>query len=108
MPSLKMIVVPIEAREEDDDTPQEWSLLELNGELLVPKTIRGDLTAPASSATSTSLNAVNPVPQDNVESNTERNDYARTDTIRNDALSNSRVELGSVRFDPTVSKILAS
>jgi len=93
-----MIVVPIEARDVDDDTPQEWSLLELNGELLAPKTVRGDL----SNGSTTSLNTVNPtVTLDNVESNTERNDDVRIDTIGNDTWSNSRVELGSVRFDPT-------
>jgi hypothetical protein len=31
-----MIVLPI-YNQEDDDTPAEWSLLELNGELLAPK-----------------------------------------------------------------------
>jgi hypothetical protein len=31
-----MIVLPI-YKQEDDDTPAEWSLLELNGELLTPK-----------------------------------------------------------------------
>lgn len=31
-----MIILPIEPSEEDD-TPQEWSLLELNGELLTAK-----------------------------------------------------------------------
>lgn len=30
-----MIVLPIHNSEEDD-TPQEWSLLELNGELIAP------------------------------------------------------------------------
>lgn len=34
-----MIIVPIH---EDDDTPREWSLLELNGEILPPKTPNGD------------------------------------------------------------------
>lgn len=32
-----MIVLPIHKQDEDDDTPQEWSLLELNGELICPK-----------------------------------------------------------------------
>jgi hypothetical protein len=37
-----MIVLPIESSEEDD-TPQEWSLLELNGELLpAKKEAKGD------------------------------------------------------------------
>jgi hypothetical protein len=31
-------VLPIRKDEEYDDTPQEWSLLELNGEILGPKT----------------------------------------------------------------------
>ena len=36
-----MIVLPIR-KDEEDDTPQEWSLLELNGEILGPKTIPED------------------------------------------------------------------
>lgn len=31
-----MVILPIQ-KNEDDDTPQEWSLLELNGEILPPK-----------------------------------------------------------------------
>ena len=33
-----MIVLPIHQQDDDDDTPLEWSLLELNGELITPKT----------------------------------------------------------------------
>jgi hypothetical protein len=32
-----MIVLPINNPNEEDDTPQEWSLLELNGELCPAK-----------------------------------------------------------------------
>jgi hypothetical protein len=36
-----MIVLPI-GKDEEDDTPQEWSLLELNGEILGPKILPED------------------------------------------------------------------
>jgi len=36
-------MLPIHMKEEEDDTPQEWSLLELNGELITPdKVAEGD------------------------------------------------------------------
>ena len=72
-----MIVLPIQmpstsdANDTDDDTPQEWSLLELNGELLPP------------TATTTL-----PPPQS-----------ITTDDTTDPNSSNNTLELGSISFD---------
>ena len=41
-----MIVLPIHNNsvDDDDDTPQEWSLLELNGEVVPPKSLSDEDT----------------------------------------------------------------
>jgi len=74
------MIIPIgraATTDDEDDTPQEWSLLELNGELIPPTEI----------------------PQSQPDSSTMNMDV--------DSSSAGRMELGAVRFSADVSSLLA-